>query len=128
MREQLRTTEEEFELAMSVAGSICVRAVKDQQDVCLVAASHGVTAASQPRILDTLARGELAETGQDLSTLAGRAYRLARDTTVLMLVTGSVVPFRALQGAAVHFGPDGPPPAVARSRCRSAAGRLPNSR
>ena len=27
-------TEDEFELAMSVAGSICVRAVKDQQDVC----------------------------------------------------------------------------------------------
>ncbi len=99
-------TEEEFELAMSVAGSICVRAVRDQQDVCLVAASHAVTAASQHRILDTLARGTLADTGQDLPTLAGRAYRLARDTTVLMLLTGSVVPFRTLQGAAAHFGPD----------------------
>ncbi len=74
-------TEDEFELAMSVAGSICVRAVKDQQDVCLVAASHAVTAASQHRILDTLARGTLADAGQDLPTLAGRAYRLARDTT-----------------------------------------------
>jgi uncharacterized protein (DUF58 family) len=99
-------TDDEFELAMSVAGSICVRAVKDQQDVCLVAASHAVTAASQHRILDTLARGTLAESGQDLATQAGRAYRLARDTTVLMLVTGSVVPFRTLKGAAVHFGPD----------------------
>ena len=99
-------TAEEFELAMSVAGSICVRAVKDQQEVCLVAASHAVTAASQPRILDTLARGELADHGRDLSTLAGRAYRLARDTTVLMLLTGSVIPFRALQGAATYFGPD----------------------
>jgi len=99
-------TDEEFELAMSVAGSICVRAVKDQQDVCLVAASHAVTAASQHRILDTLASGTLADAGQDLPTLAGRAYRLARDTTVLMLLTGSVVPFRALKGAAVHFGPD----------------------
>lgn len=99
-------TEQEFELAMSVAGSICVRAVKDQQDVCVVAASHAVTAASQPRILDTLARGELADHGHDLSTLAGRACRLARDTTVLMLLTGSVIPFRALQGAATYFGPD----------------------
>jgi hypothetical protein len=99
-------TEDEFELAMSVAGSICVRAVKDQQDVCLVAASHAVTAASQHRVLDTLARGALADAGQDLQTLAGRAYRLARDTTVLMLLTGSVVPFRTLKGAAVHFGPD----------------------
>ena len=97
---------EEFELAISVAGSICVRAVKDQQDVCLVAASHAVTAASQHRILDTLARGEVAEHGQDLSALAGRAYRMSRDTTVLMLLTGSVIPFRALKAAAVYFGPD----------------------
>jgi uncharacterized protein (DUF58 family) len=99
-------TEDEFELAMSAAGSICVRAVKDQQDVCLVAASHAVTAASSYRILDTLSRGTLAERGQELSTLAGRGYRLARDTTVLMLVTGSVVPFRALKSAATYFGPD----------------------
>jgi len=99
-------TEEEFELAMSVAGSICVRAVKDQQDVCVVAANHAVTAASQPRILDTLARGGLSDHGHDLSALAGRAYRLARDTTVLMLLTGSVIPFRALQAAATYFGPD----------------------
>jgi hypothetical protein len=56
--------------------------------------------------MDTLARGELAERGQDLPTLAGRAYRLARDTTVLMLLTGSVIPFRALKAAAVYFGPD----------------------
>jgi len=99
-------TDEEFELAMSVAGSICVRAVKDQQDVCVVAAGHAVTAASPHRILDTLARGTLTEQGQDLSTLARRGYRLSRDTTVLMLLTGSVIPFRALKGAATYFGPD----------------------
>jgi uncharacterized protein (DUF58 family) len=99
-------TDEEFELVMSVAGSICVRAVADAHDVCLVAASTAVTAASRHRIMDTLARGERAERGQDLSTLAGRAYRLARDTTVLMLLTGSVIPFRALKAASVYFGPD----------------------
>lgn len=99
-------TEAEFELAMSVAGSVCVRAVKDQQDVCAVAASHTVTATMPHRILDTLAHGTLAEHGQDLSTLTGRAYRLARDTTVLMLLTGSVIPFRALKSAATYFGPD----------------------
>ncbi len=98
--------EAEFELAMSVAGSICVRAVRDQQDACLVAASHAVTAASQRRILDTLARGALADRGQELAALAGRAARLAPDTTVLMLLTGSVIPFGALRAAAVYFGPD----------------------
>ena len=54
---------------MSVAGSICVRAVRDQQDVCLVAASHAVSAASPRRILDTLARGALADHGQELAAL-----------------------------------------------------------
>lgn len=99
-------TGDEFELAMSAAASVCVRAVKDQQDVCVVAASHAVTATTPHRILDTVARGALAEHGQDLSALAGRAYRLARDTTVLMLLTGSVIPFRALKSAATYFGPD----------------------
>ncbi len=98
--------EDEFELGMSVAGSICVRAVQDQQDVCLMAASHAVTTASPGRILDTLARGTLADRGQDLSTLVRRAVRMAPDTTVLMLLTGSVIPFGTLKGAAVYFGPD----------------------
>jgi uncharacterized protein (DUF58 family) len=99
-------TDEEFELAMSVAGSICVRAVRDQQNVCLVAASHAVSATTRHRFLDTIAAGTLAETGQDLSTLVGRSYRLAQDTTVLMLLTGSVIPFPALRSAAIYFGPD----------------------
>jgi uncharacterized protein (DUF58 family) len=99
-------TDDEFELAMSVAGSICVRAVRDQQNACLVAASHAASSASQYRFLDTVAAGTLAETGQDLTTLAVRGYRLAQDTTVLMLLTGSVIPFSALRGAAVYFGPD----------------------
>lgn len=99
-------SEDEFELAMSVAGSICIRAVRDQQDACLVAASHAVTASSQRHILDTLARGRLADHDQDLARLAGRAVRLAPDTTVLMLLTGSVIPFSALKAAAVYFGPD----------------------
>jgi uncharacterized protein (DUF58 family) len=99
-------TDEEFELAMSAAGSICVRAVTDSHEVCLVAASSAVATASRHRIMDTLARGELAERGQDLPSLAGRAYQLARDTTVLMLLTGSVIPFRTLKAASVHFGPD----------------------
>ncbi len=99
-------SEDEFELAMSVAGSICVRAVRDQQDACLVAASHAVIAGSQRRMLDTLARGRLAEHGQELAVLAGRAARLAPATTVLMLLTGSVIPFAALRAAAIYFGPD----------------------
>jgi len=99
-------TDREFELAMSVAGSVCVRAVQDQQNVCLVAAGHAVSAARRHRFLDTLAAGTLAETGQNLSTLAGRGRRLAQDTTVLILLTGSVIPFHALKGAAVYFGPD----------------------
>jgi uncharacterized protein (DUF58 family) len=99
-------TDEEFELAMSVAGSICVRAVRDQQNVCLVAAGHAVSAASRHRFLDVIAAGTLAETGQDLSALAGRGYRLAQDTTVLLLLTGSVIPFSALKSAAAYFGPD----------------------
>jgi uncharacterized protein (DUF58 family) len=99
-------TPEEFELALSVAGSIGLRAVTDQQDIYLVAASHAVNAARRERVLDTLARAELSDSGLDLASLAARASRTALDTTVLMLLTGSVVPFRSLKAAAVYFGPD----------------------
>jgi len=98
--------DDEFELAMSVAGSIGVRAARDQQDVCVAAAGHATRDADPRRILDTLARGELASQGQDLATLTGRAARLATDTSVLMLLTGSIIPFRALKAAAIFFGPD----------------------
>jgi uncharacterized protein (DUF58 family) len=97
---------DEFEIAMSVAGSIGVRAARDQQDVCLVAASHATSDADPRRILDTLARGQLAEHGQDLATLTARASRMATDTSVLMLLTGSVIPFSALKAASIFFGPD----------------------
>lgn len=99
-------TAEEFELAMSVAGSICARAARDQQDVYLVAASHAVATASQRRLLDTISRGTLADQGQDLASLTSRASRKATDTSVLMLVTGSVIPFSAVKHATVYFGPD----------------------
>lgn len=99
-------TEDEFELAMSVAGSICVRAASDAHEVCLVAASHAVTAPSRRRILDTLSRGTLAVYGQDLAALTSRAARMATDTSVLVLVTGGVIPFAALKSAAIYFGPD----------------------
>jgi uncharacterized protein (DUF58 family) len=100
------TSADEFEVAMSAAGSIGVRAAQDRHDVCVVVAGHATRDADPVRILDTLARSELTDQGQDLATLAGRASRLATDTSVLMLLTGSVIPFRALQAAAIHFGPD----------------------
>jgi uncharacterized protein (DUF58 family) len=100
------SSEEEFEAAMSAAGSIGVRAARDRQDVCVVAAGHATRDADPRRILDTLARGELTDHGQDLATLAGRAARLATDTSVLILITGSVIGFRTLQSAAIFSGPD----------------------
>jgi uncharacterized protein (DUF58 family) len=99
-------SEDELELAMSVAGSICTRVARDSQETYLVAASHAVSAASPRRLLDTVARGTLADNGQDLVTLTSRAARMASDTSVAMLITGSVIPFRALRSAAIYFGPD----------------------
>jgi uncharacterized protein (DUF58 family) len=99
-------SEDEFELAMSVAGSICERVARDSQEAYVVAASHAVSAANARRLLDTVARGVLADDGQDLATLASRAARMAGDTSVAMLITGSLIPFRALKSAAAYFGPD----------------------
>lgn len=98
--------EDEFETAMSVAGSIGVRAARDQQDVSVIAAGHATSDANPRRILDTLCRGELAEQGRDLVSSTREALRIAPDTSVLFLLTGSVIPFSGLSAAAVYCGPD----------------------
>ncbi len=98
--------EREFEIAMSVAASIGVRAARDQRDVSVVAAGHATGDANPWRILDTLCRGELAERGQDLASMTGKALRMAPDTSVLILLTGSLIPFSGMRAAAAYCGPD----------------------
>jgi uncharacterized protein (DUF58 family) len=97
---------DQFETAVSVVGSIAVRAARDDREVTVVAGGRACTGDMAARILDTLSRAELGDDAMTLTAASAQTVRMAPDTTVAMLVTGSVVPFSDLRSAAARFWPD----------------------
>jgi uncharacterized protein (DUF58 family) len=95
---------EDYEIAISAAASVAVRALRDEQEITVLAGSHAVPRGQGQTVLDTFSRAELADHG--LADLAQRASRIAPDTSVALVVTGSRVPFVELQRAAAHFPPE----------------------
>ena len=98
-------SEEEFELALSAAGSIAVRAVQDEQQASIIAAREAVADGNIQQILDALTRADFADDA-DLATLAGGVLRTAPDTSLAVLITGSIVPFRVVRRAAAALPPE----------------------
>lgn len=92
---------EDYELAISAAASLAVRTVQDEQQVTVLAGEHAAPETEGIRVLDTFARAELSDHG--LADLARRAARIAPDTSMALLVTGSQVPFEQIQRAANDF-------------------------
>jgi uncharacterized protein (DUF58 family) len=100
--------ESEFEDALSIAGSFAVRGVDDEQTVAVLAAGQHTAARSRQSrrmVLDALARARHGE-GPDLLATAERMKRLAPDTSIAVLVTGTGTGLVAMQRAAKLFGPD----------------------
>lgn len=95
---------EDYELAISVAASVAVRATLDEQDLTVVAGAHAMPSGVGQRVLDTFSRAELADHG--LTDLAARAARIAPDTSVALLITGANVAYLDLHRAAAHFPPE----------------------
>lgn len=95
---------DDYELAISAAASVTVRAVQDDQDVSVVAGDHAVPGAEGRRVLDTFSRAELGP--YTLSDLTVTAARVAPETSIALLVTGSLTDYRDLQRAASHFPPE----------------------
>jgi hypothetical protein len=98
-------TEEEFELALSAAGSIAVRAIQDEQQASIIAAQEAVADGNIQLILDGLTRADFADDA-DLATLAGGVLPTAPDTSLAVLITGSVVPFSVMRRAAAALPPE----------------------
>jgi len=109
-------TAEEFELAVSAAGSLGVRAIRDARDVSVVAsertpdfakravrAVRRLSTLGRARLLDDLARVELAQTALPLTELARVASDSAAGISIAFLVCGSTVPANELQAAALQF-------------------------
>lgn len=91
-------TEEEFELALSAAGSIAVRAIQDEQQASIIASHEVVADGTIQQILDGLTRADFGD--ERLATLAGQVLRTAPDTSIAILISGSVPEFSVVRRAA----------------------------
>jgi uncharacterized protein (DUF58 family) len=94
---------DEFELAVSVAASLGVRALHDRQSVSCVAGPHDVAALSATSLLDGLSGVELAGGSQTIADAAIASRGLFRDASVIALVTGSRANVPVLRLASQQF-------------------------
>ena len=95
---------EDYELAISIAASIAVRVVTDEQELSVVAGEHAAPQAQGRRVLDIFSRAELGNHG--MVDLAMRGARIAPGTSIAVLVSGSERPFSEFQRASAHFPPE----------------------
>lgn len=109
-------TEEEFELAVSVTGSLGVRAMFDSRTVSVVASAETPDFAKQMvfsarrlstvnrgRLLDDLAGVETADAALRLTELARVASDDSAGVSIAFLVCGSAPTASQLRAAAAHF-------------------------
>jgi uncharacterized protein (DUF58 family) len=110
--------DDEFELAVSVTGSLGVRAIRDSRDVSVVVsertpefakrrvvAVRALSMLSRSRLLDELAVIERGESFLPLSDLARVSAATVSGVSVAFLVVGSTPTAGALRAAATRFPP-----------------------
>jgi uncharacterized protein (DUF58 family) len=87
----------DFEIALSAAGSLALESVRSEQETTVLAGEHAIAMGSGRQLLDVLARAELGDAG--LQVLATRAARIAPGTSVAVLVTGPNTGFTEMRRA-----------------------------
>ncbi|MET1052888.1 MAG: DUF58 domain-containing protein [Mycetocola sp.] len=108
--------DDDFEMAVSVVGSIGVRAIRDARTISVVVsestpdfaskrllAMRPLAAVTGSRLLDDLSRIERSSTALELGDLARVAADTVGGISVAFLVCGSTVSVTALRHAAQHF-------------------------
>lgn len=94
-------SEDLAEVAISVAGSLALRTIADEQDTTVLAGGQQAHELVAPLTLDALSRAELVPT--DLSALAVEAVALAPSTSIVFVITGAGTPLLELQRATAQF-------------------------
>jgi uncharacterized protein (DUF58 family) len=110
------TDDEDFEMAVSVVGSLGVRAIRDARTISVVAsestpefasrrllAMKSIAAVSGTRLLDGLSRVDRSTTALPLADLARVAAESVAGISLAFLVCGGTVSVSALRKAARHF-------------------------
>ncbi|MDH6236476.1 DUF58 domain-containing protein [Cryobacterium sp. CG_9.6] len=116
IRDDECATDEEFELAVSVAGSLGVRAIRDgrtvsvsvsaltpQQDRRRVGAMRSLSTVTRMRLLDDLSVVERDGSALPLADVAGFASEAVQGISVAFIVCGSTLTARELRAVANRF-------------------------
>ena len=99
------TREPDFELAVSVCGSMGLHALRMEQDLTLATADKLPTG-TRTRLLDGLAQLELRREGRDFGAVTEGLVRNARSVSTVALITGASTTLDVIRRAADRFGPD----------------------
>lgn len=83
---------EEFELAVSVAGSLGLQALREERDVTVLLPGQTVRGQTGGRLLDELTRVELADRPVRLAELAREVGEQVPDASAAVLLHGATVP------------------------------------
>lgn len=94
---------EQFELAVSITGSLGVRALSDEQDVSLMACGQQVPIVSGPTMLDRLAGVELGRTRLSLVSQVQALVNEVAGISLAIVVTGSETSIADLRAATMRF-------------------------
>jgi uncharacterized protein (DUF58 family) len=95
--------DDEFELAVSIAASLGVRALRDDQQVTMLAGAREVDSATGRRLLDGCAGVEADPLRGGLVHTASLAARSSTGASIVALVTGSAIPIGAVRLAALRL-------------------------
>lgn len=98
--------EAEFELGVSVVGSLGRTALLDGQEVSCIAGDHEIPSPGAPSLLDGLAGVEQLATRGTLAQVAQRARLAIPDASIAAVVTGSAVDPAYLRAVGAVFGHD----------------------
>ena len=107
--------DDEFELGVSVLGSLGRTALFDEQEVTTVSGMHPLPSLTPNLLLDALTAVDLDTDGLALRELVIRSLSFTRGVSVLALVVGSQVDSRDVRAACEHYGRD---VTVLAIRCR----------
>lgn len=114
---------EEFEIAVSVVGSLGLSALAEQQEVVCVAGKEALPAFNRQRLLDGLADVECDDREPDVLTAVQRGRVHTKRASVVLVVSGGVVNPAVLRAAADRCGSHARVIAI-----QVAAGHAPSSR
>ena len=107
---------DEFELGVSVIGSLGRTSLLDEQEVTTISGAHPIASLTPALLLDGLAGVEREVDGMPVRDLVLRSLHFTRSASIIALVVGSGVDPAAVRAACEHYGPH---VTVLAIRCRS---------